>query len=358
MTTRRRVLALLLALLFLVSVFSGCGDEPSGTTAPTPASTGLSIHTQKQAAYLADAYDRATLYAKGTEELSRPAPILLTWEATAGDGYEVKLGTKEDLSDAAVHRVSEPRIEVYNLCIGTHYYWQAATLDGQTVCGQGSFEVEGVAPRNLYVEGVTNVRDIGGWQTARGTVRQGMIFRSAKFNADESTERVIGDAGIETMVSVLGIKTEIDLRKVSDNENGGITQSPLGEGVRYLSLPMKSGGNCLTLNRENLAALFEILADEANYPLVFHCSIGTDRTGMVAFLLEALLGVAEEDLYRDYLFSNFGEIGRMRTKSAIDDYLTALSSCPGDTLSQKAYAYLTNAGVAAADIDAFLAIMG
>ena len=42
--------------------------------------------------------------------------------------------------------------------------------------------------------------------------------------------------------------------------------------------------------------------------LLLHCSIGTDRTGVICFLINALLGVSEEDLYKDYLFSMFGMI--------------------------------------------------
>ena len=45
---------------------------------------------------------------------------------------------------------------------------------------------------------------------------------------------------------------------------------------------------------------FAIFGNKDNYPIVMHCSIGTDRTGMLAFLINSLLGVSEEDLYKDY----------------------------------------------------------
>ena len=178
-----------------------------------------------------------------------------------------------------------------------------------------------------------------------------MIYRTSKYNADESTDLVITEKGIDTLKNTLGVKTEIDLRKTSDNENGGLTASPLGEGVRYVSYPMVSNGNVLTLNKTKLKTLFEMFAEESNYPIAFHCSIGTDRTGMVAFLLNGLLGVSKEDLYRDYLFSNFGLIYSMRTANTIDTYLTAIESSSGKTLADKFYNYLKDVGVSTDTLD-------
>ena len=46
-----------------------------------------------------------------------------------------------------------------------------------------------------------------------------------------------------------------------------------------------------------------------NYPIYLHCSLGRDRTGTLAFLISALLGVGERDLYMDYELSFFSEAG-------------------------------------------------
>ena len=47
--------------------------------------------------------------------------------------------------------------------------------------------------------------------------------------------------------------------------------------------------------------------DPANYPIDFHCIAGQDRTGAVAFILNALLGVEEEELYLDWGRDHDGE---------------------------------------------------
>ena len=75
-----------------------------------------------------------------------------------------------------------------------------------------SFTTSGEAPRNLDIEGVTNVRDMGGWPLEEGGYeRQGMIYRGAKFNQDESAEPVVTENGIKTLQDELKIKTELDV---------------------------------------------------------------------------------------------------------------------------------------------------
>jgi protein tyrosine/serine phosphatase len=49
-----------------------------------------------------------------------------------------------------------------------------------------------------------------------------------------------------------------------------------------------------------IASIFHIFAQEASYPLVFHCVAGKDRTGVVAALLLDLLGVPDETIAIDY----------------------------------------------------------
>ena len=340
----------ILLLLLIFSMICGaaaCARDDGAQDNAAPA-----IHTAAQADYLRGDYELFTQYATGKEELSRPLPILL--EAAAG-AAEIEIA--EQGGEAFRVSVENGRAQVYNLKVGTSYTYRSLSAAGEPIGEAKSFTTDAAAPRNLMIDGVTNARDLGGWPTASGTaVRQGMIYRTAKYNEDESPAALITAEGLRA-IGALGVRTEIDLRRTDNNESGGITESPLGAGVRYISFPMRSGGNILKLNQAGFADLFAIFADEANYPIAFHCSIGTDRTGAVAFLLLALLGVGEEDLCRDYLFSNFGQIGGMRTSSQINDYLQTVGTFAGESLAEKTYAYLLSVGVRAADIDAYLAIM-
>jgi len=54
---------------------------------------------------------------------------------------------------------------------------------------------------------------------------------------------------------------------------------------------------------KGLVDSLELIADRSNHPLVFHCSMGKDRTGVLAALLLAAAGVIDEDIIHDYTLS-------------------------------------------------------
>lgn len=343
---------ILFILLFVcLFTFSACKNSETKDNAE------FEIHTTIQLSYLNGDYNNFSSFADGTKEQSLPEPVILKWGKKLKGGSTVFISEDESFTDALVFKTNDKQIKVYNLKINQKYYWKVEFKNNEKLFVK-TFKIISTTPRNLYIDGLTNCRDLGGWKTEDDSyVKQNLIFRTSKFNADESADLLISEAGKKTLIENFKIKTEIDLRKVDDNENGSITTSPLGSSVNYISIPMQSNGNCLILNKEKLKELFVVLGNINNYPIVFHCSIGTDRTGMVAFLLNALLGVKEEDLYRDYLFSNFGNIGRIRTKSAIKNYLDTLYAVSGKTLSEKAYNYLIDIDVDKKDIDNFINIL-
>ena len=307
-------------------------------------------HTVDQDKALED-WKLTTLIAKGDEEKSRPVPYVIDG-LSSGEKLVLISGSGEE----SEIEIEDESVEIYNLLLGEYYSWTVFDKNGKII-KEGEFTVSSLPPRNIYVDGITNVRDLGGWKRDNGeVVKQGLIYRSARLNENESDEVLLSDEGRETLLS-LGIKSEIDLRKTVDNENGGITESPIGENVNYYSIPFETGGGYLQKNLTSFPALFSILGEEENYPLLFHCSIGTDRTGAVSFVLLSLLGVTEDDLYRDYLFSNFGYIEGIRRKSAIDDYLMYIERYKGETRKEKVYSMLIENGVEKKDIDSFVSII-
>jgi len=52
-----------------------------------------------------------------------------------------------------------------------------------------------------------------------------------------------------------------------------------------------------------IARALRLFADAANFPVLVHCVIGKDRTGLVMMLLLLLCGVAEADVINDYVAS-------------------------------------------------------
>ena len=406
-----RVIALLLSLLTLLPL-AACGQKnPVATTAPeaafvetTAAETEASakyeirlnapasaeIHTELQTTFLSSsdphafadllrpAYTaRSANYDAdpGTLELGRPRPITLTWTVSAeAEGrvaaYTLSLWSASDRSDLKEIALDgdKTEYEFYNALIDTTYSWSVTLLDndGDAVASDvASFRTASQAPRNLWVDGDTNVRDLGGWATyGGGKVRQGLLYRGARLNENDSTENLITEEGIRTLRE-LGIKTEIDLRQTKavngTDESGGITVSPLGEGVTYIACPMYFGDELISdsKNKQRVKEIFAILADESNYPIYFHCAIGTDRTGLIAWLVNGLCGVTEKNLWRDYLFSNFGEIGGTRTREKNEGvYVNKIKAKTGANLAEKTYNFLKDYfGVPESDLNAVIRIM-
>lgn len=323
-----------------------------------------SFHTELQQQVLAAGYEHTGEYTNnGTEELSIPAGITLRWSYTKEpqpDTFTVKLGTKADLSDATSLTAEGGRAvcscTVQNLMLGTTYCYSISA--GGDASDVHSFTTSAKGPRNLFVEGVTNVRDIGGWATLDGGyVRQGLVYRCAQLNTEESTTPCITEAGVETMLNVLGVKTEIDFRRTEDNEYGGITESPLGASVSYHSLPI-SYVTDVSGDLESIKAAFRLMEDEGNYPLFYHCKIGTDRTGLFTYLLLGLLNVSMEDIYTDYTFSNLGLIVGRRDYNRLDKMLKDnMEAHIGATPNETARSYLRSLGFTDAELNKIVGIM-
>ncbi|MDO4627842.1 MAG: tyrosine-protein phosphatase, partial [Planctomycetia bacterium] len=220
------------------------------------------------------------------------------------------------------------------------------------VTASGTFKTRGDMPRTILVDGIHNVRDLGGFMTASGQrVRQGCLFRGSEMNGSHGIQ--ISEAGIRTMTEELAIRTDLDFR--SRKEALEITESPLGEGVNLVYQPI---GSYLWAfdHPESYRTVFSLLADEKNYPIYFHCWGGADRTGTVAFFVNALLGVAEEDLFRDFEFTSFSVFG-VRNRHAgdslsISETYEKLKTYPGATLAEKTENFLLSIGVTAEEIQA------
>ena len=325
-----------------------------------PINSPIDLHTPVQRAFLSDANENCKQYADGFSPADAPLPVTLSWDADAPGPYTVRLSENADLSGARVFTTDVPTLDVYNLKIGTRYFF---TVNDET---PGSFTTADAAPRNLSVGGVMNVRDLGGWKTVDGKrVRQGLLFRTSALDCYSESERKMKDLvtpdGKSTLTDQIGIRTEIDLRRDHESESGyppeGITESTLGEDVRYLHCPILLGPENYLNSVESLRRIFSTLADPQNYPVAYHCRVGADRTGFVSYLILALLGVDREDVLRDYLFTNFSEQGFYRPPIN-RGYVVTIDETPGDALRDKVRRVLSETiGIPEAELDRIAAFL-
>lgn len=325
--------------------------------------TTYEFHSEKQLAYLNDDYENVRNYADGLYEYSRPVAFELSWETSGNPlgvfkNYRFNLYENEinDTNLIVYDRVA-PHISLINLKMDTTYYFSIdAIYSLQNYSSDiNQFVTTSLGPRNLYIEGVKNARDIGGYvlEDESGFVNQGLIYRTARLNKSETTRVVqeITEYGIQTMREQLKIKSEIDLRhnwlSGGAYETGGLVDtSLLGDDINYYQCPLNySSSDILSLNKEMFKTIFDLLMDKNNYPLFYHCDIGTDRTGLLTIYLLGMFGVSINDIYRDYLFSNFSNIGDDRSLLDIANNINFINSHDGDTFKDRVIATLLESGI-------------
>ncbi len=192
------------------------------------------------------------------------------------------------------------------------YYYEATDSRGKLV-ERGTIKPVNAPVRIINASGGRNIRDAGGWTTKSGdTVKYGLLYRGAQLNGRNGGPK-LNQSGIDTFRDDLKVVTELDLRNSTDN--GGQIECAFGSDKNYVQISIVQYDSALKSNQARLKQIFEVLADENNYPLYFHCNAGADRTGTVAFLIGGLLGVSESDLTKDFELTSFGGQGkRLRGK--------------------------------------------
>ena len=173
----------------------------------------------------------------------------------------------------------------------------------------------------------------------------------------ELGERRVTADGLAALRDDFKIKTDLELR--TSQETSGMTGSLLGAGVVWRNIPFAAYEliDNTVRGREPFAKIFELFTKEENYPVLMHCSGGRDRTGTLAFLLNGLLGVSEDDLCRDWEASVFSDPGMKFSSARIQGLIDYLKAMPGETLQARIEAYVKGCGISDAEIAAFRAIM-
>lgn len=165
--------------------------------------------------------------------------------------------------------------------------------------------------RHIACDGAFNVRDLGGYRAGDGrTVRWRTLFRADGLHRVEAADRDV--------LAALGWRTVLDLRTVVEVESGSYVR----DGVDVVHLPLlRETWDAAALaahdaepvaflaarylemaehGADAIAAAFEVLAASTRLPVVFHCSAGKDRTGVLAALVLATLGVDDDEIADDY----------------------------------------------------------
>ncbi|MBQ6472671.1 MAG: tyrosine-protein phosphatase [Victivallales bacterium] len=299
---------------------------------------------------------------------SQPQGVTLRWHFQGERRkvtYRLTYAENSELKDAVVLAPPHSNHVLYNLKIGQTYHWkvEAVYQDGTGVATPVcKFTVDPHTPRVMNVPGMNNVRDLGGRAGLGGRmIPQGLIYRSAGFNFNSSDggktpgKPQFNAEGLRVIREVMKIRTDLDLRSAKETAN--MPESPVGPDINFVHIPATAYAGIFTpKGMANFAALFRVFCHRENYPIDFHCIGGADRTGSLAFLLLAVLGVAREELMRDYTFTSFFAV-RVHTVYDVLERGMDKFGTPEEPLVQKAERYLLKAGVTAEEIAAFREIV-
>ena len=317
----------------------------------------------KSEEYLPENYSETNPY---RENAYAPKPVTLSWQSE-GDAqyYTIKVATNKNLVEATTYITLDTSLELCDLFSGTNYYYQiTANYADKTVKSQiFTFKTANLM-RTIELEGVSNTRDIGGYYTVDGNrIRQGLVYRGGRL--DDITE-----AAKKKALNVYGIKTVLSVR--------GDVSTPLGNSVNFVGVSgpfyfsgtnpnaIVSTGSTInsTLYRQALLTEIRTFAKAENYPIYVHCSLGRDRTGTLAFLINALCGVGEKDLYMDFEATFFSEIGCYDgtlpsglVRHDFQNLYTCMSNYSTGTLAQNVAKFMLDLGVTQTEINTIRSIM-
>ena len=270
--------------------------------------------------------------------------------------YRVEYSVNADFSDPILIETnpSQTSVELYNLYKATKYYVRVTAV---TSLGNkyafSTFETADLGPRTMKIDGIYNVRDLGGYMTESGErTAQGRFFRGGAVSESTWTAYAgiaLSEEGKAYMRDVLGIKTDFDLRGAAENLN--LTESSIpGADLEYYNV----GGYLEAFNNTSgYKKVFSALADESRYPVYMHCTGGADRTGTVSFLINALCGVDEATLIKDYEMTSFSVYGERNSKTTEYDFakfVARLKTYTGNTLSEKTENYMKSIGLTDTEI--------
>lgn len=341
----------------------------------------LSLSREERVARLPDGEFRRALRKQGYH----PMKVRLAWKdldpASTSTCYVVEVIRKADRAPAFTAKTKQTDVDVDNLEIACDYVWmvRASPESRNERVWVGSFSTEDFAPRFIRIDGVANVRDLGGRIGLGGRrVRQGLVVRSAGLNVRAQWSVETNELGKvvrrpvspvrstlkpETVAYVrerFGFRTDLDLR--SEEECFGMTGSPLGPTVKWVHIPSSCyGGMASPKGREAFRKVFEVFLDEQNYPIDFHCISGADRTGAVAYILGALLGYRDEDLWLDWETTAFWNANDRKPLAhgsrGFFNLVKVFEAYPGANTTERVEGYVKSLGFTDEDIARFRRIM-
>jgi protein-tyrosine phosphatase len=168
----------------------------------------------------------------------------------------------------------------------------------------------GDAARLVPVQGALNVRSFANLNGRHGPIPAGSFIRAADLSKLSGADR---DA-----LAAAGVTLDVDLRTADE---AGSSPDVLAQDARFQYTRISLLGaekidlanlpdtlaegyvQWLTSNQAEFRQVFKSMAAQQDGTVLFHCTAGKDRTGMIAATLLSLAGVPRGQIVHDYAIS-------------------------------------------------------
>lgn len=192
--------------------------------------------------------------------------------------------------------------------------------------------------RFVYIPGLQNTRDIGGYDTIYGKkVKEGILIRGTELDGLVESKYFLTD---KDAAAEFGFVYDMDLR--SPDIFYGDYASRFGDNVKHKFYNASQYGAVFSKSMyTKLKDIFTDLADSKNYPMYMHCTYGADRTGTVVFFLQGILGVSKDDMELEYKLTGF-TYPSYESATNLNGIIGGLDGIKGDTINEKIENFLVD----------------
>ncbi len=167
----------------------------------------------------------------------------------------------------------------------------------------------------IELTGVKNIRDI-----SYGNIKEKKLIRSSELSK-------LNDKDVHILSSVYKVKNIIDLRSQKEvrKRNDVIIPNAIYHNIplidenefgitfenKLIKIPTKIPNLSDTYvkfvspdKKDVWNEIFNIISNDNDGAILWHCTAGKDRCGLVSYMIEYCLGLDEETLINDYLYTN------------------------------------------------------
>ncbi len=279
-------------------------------------------------------------------EKNREGDFLLKWEVSPDQ--EGNIDIYSSLSDSslssftpiATTRITDQVLRVNPTGSGLREYFILRTAGVHSGV---------VANRGIDMNSIKNFRDIGGYFTTDNRqMKWGEIYRSGNLSSATLYD--------QERIRRLKIKTVIDFRSERTARKYPILLHPSIRKVALPLAPMDAGKldeqmedelfdrsdairyvqeeyvNLVENHKQQFAEMFDLLANDSNYPVLLTGSLGKDGVGIATYLILYAIGVPQNILEQDYMLSNHyvdpskAEIDARNLSESMQEAVTAMLS--------------------------------